>query len=830
MRFRLLAPLGLLLLLVMLLAPGLCEAQPFSVYVVEFANPGGARGEEWLGPFIADSIENNLKCLPEVKLVHGKRPGNAAGGSDLSGPDALRSRLCAMAGAEGARFVVGGDFRSDGEKLSVEVYLLQAEGVKQVGGASFITSEQDLYSRLDDLSVSLARAMGLEYSDDQFARMRVIPTTSIEAMSFYGRALMTTPTSKEHADLLLRATYEDPTYTDALSKLGLYYYETGRLAKAQEAFETLLKRQADYSYAYYNLGLVYRSRKYYSRAVEAYRNALRTEPEDSDIWNNLGVTYCLMDMREDGMDAFRRAIELNPDDATARNNLSALEAMGTERPAGARTAAAVNKLKEHIESGAALYATGDYWRAIKEFDKALDIQPDNFKANNNIALAYLKIGELEKAKEHFDRALKADPTALDVSENLARLESAPEPSEAACQADASSETLDESHALSAAGKVYLSRRSYEQAANAFSRALASFPDDVEALNGLGTAYFALEKFEKAREQFQKALSLEPENETAKKKLKDVESVLAVLEKEPDGEEPFRLSTPPQIEARVRLIQANELCEAGNYEEAVGEYLRALDLAPTSVETLNNLGSAYFALQRYKEAKAVLEKASRLDPDNELIQQNLDVLASVDRAEKPTEMKRLEAPPESPTAEVTKEATPKPPPSSDASVKAESSTDTAAPKEPPSASAAQEESAQTSEDVPETPSESALRQLSLGASKEVRGDFEGALEHYREAVRLEPDNPNAQHYLGNIYFRLGAFESAIECYKAALKIDPQLATAHNNIGSAYYRLGRKHEARAAWKRALEVDPTLESARKNLEKFADDHAAPTDVPSE
>jgi hypothetical protein len=92
MRFRLMVRLSsLLLLLVVLSAPGLSDAQPLSVYVVEFASPGGSGEAEWLGPFIADSIENNLKYLPGVELAHVKRPGSSADGSDVFGPDALRS-------------------------------------------------------------------------------------------------------------------------------------------------------------------------------------------------------------------------------------------------------------------------------------------------------------------------------------------------------------------------------------------------------------------------------------------------------------------------------------------------------------------------------------------------------------------------------------------------------------------------------------------------------------------------------------------------------------------------------------------------------------------
>ncbi|UCD56375.1 MAG: tetratricopeptide repeat protein [Candidatus Hydrogenedentota bacterium] len=647
---------GLLLFLATVLAPAFSEAQPLRVCVADFANLSDTKEDDWLGPFIADSIGNNLKVLPKIEVVGEKRlrgspiPSYAADASDP------RSSLCTMARMANAGFIVGGNFRNEGEKLFVRVYFFLVREEKQIGGTSFVSAIPELYSRLDDLSVSLAWSLDVGYSDEQFTRMRMIPTASLEAMTSYGKALAMPSTSEERGVFLLKAISEDPTYTDALSKLGIYYYETEKFVEACETLERLAEMQPDYPHVYYNLGLVLRPTKQYAKAVDMYRIALSMEPEDSDAWNNLGVTCYLMGMHEDAVEAFRRAIEINPDDLNPQTNLRTVSRGDIEdSPEELHFTSAVDVLKQHIEAGAALYTAGDWWRAIEEFGKALEIQPDNFKAHNNIALAYMKIGETGKAREHLERALEVDPTAIDVRENLARLDHEATPSEISSGMHTTARHLERAQALCTAGRIYLSRRAYEEAADAFARALDVSPDDVDALNGLGIAYIALGEYGKAREQFARTLSLEPENAIAEEKLADVEFILAATEGRPRHEQPFQLSLSPGVEARARCVQAKDLFDAGRYEEAVSEYLRALDFAPTSVEILNDLGNTYLILQRYEQAEAVLKKAHQLDPDNELVSHNLDALAVALGDEKSDEMERLEMVPKSRDTGIEKEA-------------------------------------------------------------------------------------------------------------------------------------------------------------------------------
>lgn len=85
------------------------------------------------------------------------------------------------------------------------------------------------------------------------------------------------------------------------------------------------------------------------------------------------------------------------------------------------------------------------------------------------------------------------------------------------------------------------------------------------------------------------------------------------------------------------------------------------------------------------------------------------------------------------------------------------------------------------------------------------DYPSALEHFRRAVALAPENPHAQLYLGLSLNRTGEFQAAIQALKTALQLDPGLHRAHHPLGLAYFREKQYRSAVAQFDRALQFAP-------------------------
>jgi serine/threonine protein kinase/tetratricopeptide (TPR) repeat protein len=78
---------------------------------------------------------------------------------------------------------------------------------------------------------------------------------------------------------------------------------------------------------------------------------------------------------------------------------------------------------------------------------------------------------------------------------------------------------------------------------------------------------------------------------------------------------------------------------------------------------------------------------------------------------------------------------------------------------------------------------ALQWFERGNTRFGRGDFEGAIKGYSEAIRLKPDYALAFNCQGSARFGIGDFEGAIEDYSEAIRLKPDYAVALTNRGNA-----------------------------------------------
>jgi len=120
----------------------------------------------------------------------------------------------------------------------------------------------------------------------------------------------------------------------------------------------------------------------------------------------------------------------------------------------------------------------------------------------------------------------------------------------------------------------------------------------------------------------------------------------------------------------------------------------------------------------------------------------------------------------------------------------------------------------------------LREYDRGQTQEGKGNLEQAADHYRKALRIEPDYYPALNNLGALYERQGDHRRAEELLAAALDIDPDDGEAYVNLGHSLYEEGRYSEAADRLEEALKRSPNsamghffLGSADLRLGKISD-----------
>ena len=104
-------------------------------------------------------------------------------------------------------------------------------------------------------------------------------------------------------------------------------------------------------------------------------------------------------------------------------------------------------------------------------------------------------------------------------------------------------------------------------------------------------------------------------------------------------------------------------------------------------------------------------------------------------------------------------------------------------------------------------------LEKGNMHMKKGEFELAIECYKRASELDPDDEKPLFNLGLALKRLGRYEEAVQTYDKALAISEDPET-WNNKGNALAKLGRYEDAVESFKNALRLKPDYETARVNM----------------
>jgi Flp pilus assembly protein TadD len=81
----------------------------------------------------------------------------------------------------------------------------------------------------------------------------------------------------------------------------------------------------------------------------------------------------------------------------------------------------------------------------------------------------------------------------------------------------------------------------------------------------------------------------------------------------------------------------------------------------------------------------------------------------------------------------------------------------------------------------------------------------ALEMVRRAVSQNPRSGAMVDSLGWAHYRLGDFPRAVQTLEQAVELEPGDPEINNHLGDAYWRVGRREEAGFQWRRVLTLDP-------------------------
>ena len=84
--------------------------------------------------------------------------------------------------------------------------------------------------------------------------------------------------------------------------------------------------------------------------------------------------------------------------------------------------------------------------------------------------------------------------------------------------------------------------------------------------------------------------------------------------------------------------------------------------------------------------------------------------------------------------------------------------------------------------------------------------EAEAARHRELAGRRPSDAAPRIALGNLYFDAERYDEAVECYRQALDLDPDNDDVSTDLGVSYYYLNQPDRALAQFRQSLAINPT------------------------
>ncbi len=427
----------------------------------------------------------------------------------------------------------------------------------------------------------------------------------------------------------------------------------------------------------------------------------------------------------------------------------------------------------HEALGAVLIELNKPVEAVAELQTALKLKPGDIGIESNLALAYVKAQEPEKAIAHFGAAFNASKQpghpAVDAAfcEAYARALAATGKKNEAIEMFRSAEERggNLSNLDDAIGSLYAQLGNWTEAQHAFEHAVALDKSLVSARIHLGIVLRQQHDYDAALASLKVAVDLEPDNALAQVEYGRTLSA-ADQDDAATGHLEKALELDPELPgAQIELAMA--LQRLGRQQEAIPFFQKALESEPRNVSALTNLGLALTLTGSAKEGLTEFQKALTLSPKDVVIHKDQGVahvqLSDFDDA-----------------IDDFREA------------------------------------------LALDPNDPQLH-YDLGLAYKFEDRVDDAISELTRAEQLDPALQDPPYTLGILYMQIGKLDEAAIELKKAVTLHPENGDAWAILGSVLKQDSRLDEAREALKRAIPLMPGQPGPQVTLASVLADQAS-------
>ena len=450
----------------------------------------------------------------------------------------------------------------------------------------------------------------------------------------------------------LKSGYDNINGDDNNSK-GILLGEMGELQLTMQddrmAVESLqeasILRPTD-GHIHHQYGKALLAQNNFSEAIKVLIRASEITPAEATIWHDLGTAYQEIGNTTSALKSLQRAQAsgLFSDELSKRTGELAL-ALQEYELARANLQPLVDDQTTDVEIlsayGDVLENTSDWQNALKIYQRAIKITPDNKSLLTKIGICCLALDDTKTAIETLVPAAAKHTTDLELQKAA---------SKAYMHSEMWSDALpylervinlapDDTMSIKETALVSSKAGHQQHAIELLHRASSLDPDDASIHSDLSKLYQQSERWAEAQSALEKAITLSPHDAKLQKQMADC---LTALGDEKTALETLNraISIDPEDLVVLETLGESQF-KSKQYQHAHDTFLRAADLSKSG-ETLNSssrasylsrAGDCLIAQKQKAKATALWQKALLEVPDNTTLQKKLgEVLMVQDRYE------------------------------------------------------------------------------------------------------------------------------------------------------------------------------------------------------
>jgi len=252
------------------------------------------------------------------------------------------------------------------------------------------------------------------------------------------------------------------------------------------------------------------------------------------------------------------------------------------------------KIKEFIQAGIGFANKDENEKAIKEFQKAIKLDPDNEDALFNLACTYSDVGDFQKGYETFKKLINKNPKHVNAFNNLALM--------------------------------FARQGKFNDALFIYEKGIEQNPDIALLYNNRGNIYFEMGNYVEALKNFKKASDLDP---IYSERLYHL-GISSYLKEESSGID----DAIKELEqsAKKNMHKAKDMHDLGvaymerkMYDKAIEAFNNALKIDPNYMSAYINLGYVFQYKEDYIKAIQSFEKAIILNPKSAKLYNTIGLL-------------------------------------------------------------------------------------------------------------------------------------------------------------------------------------------------------------